>query len=111
MTVTAFFIPGISDVGRILEDAYDAMRRQIELEMGRAPSARRILSVWSRRGAKDCVTEVGHRDPLRGGTVLAIFDMGTRQPFIVCWRQHAGDAECAREVLGPEAYSVLEFEA
>ncbi len=109
--MTAFFIPGISAAGRILEDAYDAMRRQIELEMGRAPSTRRILSVWTRRGAKDCVTEVGCRDPLRGGTVLAIFDMGNHQPFVVCWRQNAGDAGCAREVLGPEAYAVLEFEA
>lgn len=108
--MTAFFIPGVAEAGRLLEDAYGAMRRQIELEMGRAPTTRRILSVWTRRGAKDCVTEVGRRDPLHGGTVVAIFDMGNHQPFVVCWRQETGDPDWAREVLGAEAYAVMEFD-
>jgi len=70
--VTAFFIPGISDDALVLEDAYRDLRRRIELEMGRLPSARRILKLWARRGSVDCVTEVGQRDPLSGGTVIAI---------------------------------------
>lgn len=108
--MTAFFIPGISGSARVIEDAYSDMRRQIELEMGRRPSARRILKLWTRRGKLDCVTEVGERDPLRGGTVMAIFDMGPQQPFIV-WRQpETGTPAGVREVLGSSSYSVSEFE-
>lgn len=108
--MTAFFIPGISGSARVIEDAYSDMRRQIELEMGRRPSARRILKLWTRRGRLDCVTEVGERDPLRGGTVMAIFDMGPQQPFIV-WRQpENGTPDGVREVLGSSSYSVSEFE-
>ena len=93
-----------------MEDSYGALRRQIALEMGRTPSSRRILSVWARRGSTDCVTEVGRSDPLRGGTVVAIFDMGHLQPFVVCWRQDADSEQCSREVLGAETYAVLEFD-
>ena len=52
----------------ILEDTYRELRSRIELEIGSLPSARRILKAWGRRGSMDCVTEVGERDPLRGGT-------------------------------------------
>jgi hypothetical protein len=110
--MTAFFIPGISgiDDGRALELAYRDMRTRVELEMGRRPSARRIEKLWTRRGSIDCITAVGRPDPLRGGTVMAIFDMGARQPFVV-WREadiSAGGG--SREVLGWSAYSVLEFD-
>ena len=70
--MTAFFIPGIADDPPIREDAYRDLRTQIELEMGSLPCARRIVKLWARRGSVDCVTEVGQRDPLRGGTVIAI---------------------------------------
>jgi len=111
--MTAFFIPGISTDkdGRALELAYGEMRRRVELDMGRRPSARRIEKLCTRRGRIDCLTVVGEPDPLRGGTVMAIFDMGTRLPFVV-WREadiSAGDG--CREVLGWSAYSVLEFDA
>jgi hypothetical protein len=56
------------------------------------------------------VTEVGARDPLRDGTVVAIFDMGRHQPFVVWWRQDS----CTRgqhETLGCNAYTVSEFDA
>ena len=109
--MTAFFIPGVSGDLRVIEDAYVAMRRQIERDMGRSPSARRIMSVWARRGAVDCVTEVGRQDPLLGSTVMAIFDMGRHQPFIVWCEQDAEADNGAREVIGPEAYSVMEFDA
>lgn len=108
--MTAFFIPGIAADERGLERAYGKMRNQTELEMGRRPTARRIFSVWTRRGTSDCVTEVGGRDPLLGGTVVAIFDMGLRQPFVVWWQHQIGDGVPVREVLGCSAYSVLEFD-
>jgi hypothetical protein len=109
--VTAFFIPGITGDARAIDGAYGELRRQTELDMGRRPSARRIMSLWTRRGAVDCVTEVGRRDPLRGGTVIAIFDMGAHQPFVVWWQQELGSGDPVCEVLGCGAYSVLEFDA
>lgn len=110
--MTAFFIPGLSGDLRVVEDAYGAMRRRIELDTGLTPSTRRILSVWTRRGAVDCVTEVGRRDPLLGGTVMAIFDLGRHQPFAVCWQPDPGTSDMAGcELLGPEVYSVLDFDA
>ena len=42
---------------------------------------------------------------------IAIFDMGSRQPFLVCWQQEPGSGDAVGEVLGCEAYSVLEFDA
>jgi hypothetical protein len=108
--VTAFFIPGVSDDPRLLEDAYAAMRRQVERDLGQLPSARRIVRLWSRQGKVDCVTEVGHADPLRGSTVMAIFDMGLHRPFVV-WRQSVeGREDGVREVLGCHAYAVSEFD-
>ena len=67
--------------------------------------------MWARRVSTDCVTEVGERDPLRGGTVIAIFDMSAHRPFIVCWQHDLGSRRGAREILGCNAYSVLEFDA
>ena len=80
--------------------------------MGRLPSVRRIEKLWTRRGSIDCMTAVGRPDPLRGGTVMAIFDMGLRQPFVV-WRdpERLGGGGGCCEVLGSSAYSVLEFDA
>jgi hypothetical protein len=108
--VTPFFIPGIVGDIRSVEDAYGEMRRRIGLELGRVPSDRRIFRLWARRGTVDCVTEVGSRDPLRGGVVIAIFDMGPHRPFVVCRQHELGSREGIREVLGCNAYSVLEFD-
>ena len=109
--MTAFFIPGITGDARTVESAYSEMRRQTELTLGRRPSSRRIVSVWTRRGGIDCITQVGRRDPLRGGTVIAIFDMGRRQPFVVWWQLRPGNGDAVHELLGSNAYSVLEFDA
>jgi len=109
--VTAFFIPGIAGDASAAESAYGEMRRQTELEMGRRPTTRRILSLWTRRGGLDCVTQVGRRDPLRDGTVIAIFDMGRHDPFVVWWRRELGSAVGTQEVLGCNAYAVQEFDA
>ncbi len=109
--MTAFFIPGVAGDARVVESAYGAMRRQTELELGRRPSSRRIVGLWTRRGAVDCMTEVGRLDPLRGGTVIGIFDMGPHEPFVVWWQQEPGLGDAVCEVLGCNAYAVLEFDA
>ena len=62
--MTAFFIPAVGSGERNLEVAYLDMRRQMEVDMGRPPSAGRILGLWTRRGSVDCVIEVGRHDPL-----------------------------------------------
>lgn len=108
--MTPFFVPGLVADTRASESAYDEMRRQTELEMGHRPSARRIVSLWARRGTVDCVTEVGRLDPLRGSTVVAIFDMGPHQPFVVWSQEEPGRGDPVREVLGCNAYDVLEFD-
>jgi hypothetical protein len=109
--VTTFFIPGVGDDSRVTEGAYRDMSGVIELEMGRRPNDRRILRLWTRRGSIDCITEVGSSDPLRGGTVMAIFDMGPRQPFVVWWQPETGRPDGVREILGSHAYAVLEFDS
>ena len=105
--MAAFFIP-VGD-GLAGERAYEQLRRQVEAQMGRAPNGRRIMELWTRRGNLDCVTAVGAPDPVWGGIVTAIFDMGPHQPFVV-YRQHDSNPqqqEC--DVLGCNAYSVSEF--
>ncbi|HUO72137.1 MAG TPA: hypothetical protein VMU39_15325 [Solirubrobacteraceae bacterium] len=61
--MTAFFIPGISrdSDGRALDLADRDMRRCVELEMGRRPSARRIEMLCARRGNIDYMTVVAGR--------------------------------------------------
>ena len=108
--MATFFLPGVGDDERAIEKAYADMRRQLELDMGRRPSRRRIWQLWTRRGGVDCITEVGMPDPLCGAMVMAIFDMGPHQPFVV-WRQpDAGALDSAQEILRCSAYSVLEFD-
>ena len=109
--MTTFFIPGVGGDPHAVEGAYRDMSGVIEYEMGRRPTARRILRLWTRRGSMDCITEVGRSDPLRGGTVIAIFDMGPHQPFVVWWQPDNGMSDGVREILGCRAYAVLEFES
>jgi hypothetical protein len=109
--VTTFFIPGVGRDPRVVESAYRDMSGVVELEMGRRPNDRRILRLWTRRGSIDCITEVGSTDPLRGGTVIAIFDMGPRQPFVIWWQPENGRPNGVREILGCHAYAVLEFDS
>ncbi len=104
-----FFVPAAE--GRDGEDVYQRLRKQTELRMGRAPSRRRIRELWTRRGSVDCVTTVGAPDPICGDTVLAIFDMGPHQPFIVYRDDPAHPLQPGYEVLGCSAYSISEFDA
>jgi hypothetical protein len=78
--------------------------------VGRRPSARRIEKLWTRKGSIDCLTVVGRPDPLRGGTVMAIFDMGAHQPFVVWPEADIWTNGGCRENLSWSAYSVLEFD-
>jgi hypothetical protein len=109
--VSAFFIPGTGEDPKLAEQAYVEMRDTLELELGTRPRARRILKLWTRRGSTDCITEVGAPDPLRGGVVLAIFDMGHLRPFVVWWRPDGVARTGVREILTHHSYSVEEFES
>ena len=109
--MSTFFIPGTGEDRGLAERAYGHMRAELELETGTRPKPRRIAKLWARRAGTDCVTEVGMPDPLRGGIVLAIFEMGRQRPFVVCWRPHSGAATGVRESIGHHAYSVVEFDS
>lgn len=109
--MTTFFIPGTEDDRQHADRVYADMRAALELELGTPPTAQRIAKLWTRRGSTDCITEVGMPDPLRGGIVLAIFDMGRQRPFVVWWRPHSGVPGGARERLSDRAYSVVEFDS
>jgi hypothetical protein len=102
-----FFIP--TDDGPAGERAYQQLREQVELQMGRPPTRRRIMALWTRRGNVDCVTAVGAPDPVSGGIVTAIFDMGPHQPFVVYCQHTTDPQQQSCDVLGCNAYSVSEF--
>ena len=97
--------------GTASEGVYQQLRKQTEMRMGRPPSQRRIMELWTRRGNVDCVTTVGEPDPIWGDIVTAIFDMGSHQPFIVYCQHPNNPREQACEVLGCNAYSFSEFPA
>ena len=110
--MTPFFIPGLGPQVGATEDAYAEMRRCVELDTGVRASRRRILQLWSRRGGTDCHTEVGRPDPIHGDMVLAIFDLGPHQPFVVHRQSPDGPGSVIMlEVLSAHAYSVVEFES
>jgi len=109
--MSTFFIPGTGEDRRLTERAYADMRAAVERDLGIRPSVRRIAKLWARRGSTDCVTEVGLADPLRGGMVLAIFDMGHCRPFVVWWQPQGGAPTGLREILDPHAYAVVEFDS
>lgn len=107
--MAAFFIPGAGDHAHALEDQYARIRDAVAIDLGRRPTERRIAELWTRRGNVDCYTKVGRPDPIHGGTVIAIFDMGAHRPFVV-FRQEEEPGHGVCEVLGCNAYSVLEFD-
>jgi hypothetical protein len=107
--MTQFFIP--AGHGQADEGVYQELRRQTELQMGRPPSQRRIRELWTRRGNIDCITAVGAPDPICGDVVIAIFDMGSHQPFVVYRQDPSNPCEQTCEVLGCNAYSISEFSA
>jgi hypothetical protein len=111
LIVSTFFIPGTGEDRGPAERAYGDMRAELEREIGTCPNPRRIAKLWARRAGTHCITEVGMPDPLRGGIVLAIFDMGQQRPFVVWWRPHGAAPTRVRESLGHHAYAVVEFDS
>ena len=109
--MNTFFIPGTGEDSRITERTYAEMRAATERDLGIRPNPRRIAKLWARRGSTDCVTEVGLPDPLRGGVVLAIFDMGHCRPYVVWWQPHGATLAGLPEVLEPHVYAVVEFDS
>jgi hypothetical protein len=108
--VTAFFIPGLGDHDACAQHTYQQLRTETELQMGRAPRDRRIHALWTRRGNLDCVTTVGQPDPITGQTVIAIFDMGPHQPFLVYHHNDHPPPITTHQILGDNAYTVSEFD-
>jgi hypothetical protein len=106
-SVPPFFIP--NDEGAEGERAYEHLRQETESRMGRAPSRRRISEVWTRRGNRDCTTTVGAPDPISGAIVIAIFDMGSHQPFVSYSQDPTDPGLQSCDVLGCNAYSVSLF--
>jgi hypothetical protein len=111
--MTAFFIPAVTESDSVAsaEKVYGTMRKEVELSMGRAPRTRRIRELWTRRGNLDCFTTVGQPDPVDGHLVMAIFDMGPHQPFLVYHHRDAPSPALTCAVLGHSAYAVSEFDA
>jgi hypothetical protein len=105
--MTQYFTPAGAE--QAAEDTYQRLRVKTEREMGRAPSQRRIMEIWSRRGRLDCITRVGDPDPIDGAIVTAIFDMGPHQPFVVYRDDPSNPESQACEVLANNAYEVSEF--
>jgi hypothetical protein len=104
--VTTFFIPRLGDH----HPTYQQLRTQTQTQMGRAPRDRRIQALWSRRGNLDCITTVGQPDPITGQTVIAIFDMGPHQPFLVYHHNTQPPPNTTHQILDDNAYTVSEFD-
>ena len=63
--MTAFYLPGITGETSVIEGASGEIRRQLELDVGRRPTPRRIVRLGMRRGAVDCQQEPGSGDGVR----------------------------------------------
>lgn len=68
----------------------------IDFQIARRPHARHVLRLWTRPGSIDCITEGGSRDPLGGGTTIAIPDIGPHQPIDSNAARFYG--RCCREI-------------
>jgi hypothetical protein len=108
--VTAFFVPELSAPDITQEEEYAALVAATEAFTGMRPRKRRIHKLHCRRGHVDCEAEVGRVDPIEGGIVVAILDLGTRQPFVIHCRapQNGGSGS---QILVRSVYSVTEFTA
>ncbi|MDO8185006.1 hypothetical protein Q5424_04000 [Conexibacter sp. JD483] len=104
-----FFVPGADASDADAEAAYAEIRRRAAADSGIEPRQRRIFRLWARRSGRDCITEVGRADPIHGLTVLAILDLGRREPYVIhCG--NPGDADAAvRDHVGCHVYAVTDF--
>ncbi|MDO8212947.1 hypothetical protein [Conexibacter sp. CPCC 206217] len=105
----AFFVPRLDPAQPEDEVAYAALRQRATDDAGCAPRDRRIFRLWCRRGGRDCVLEVGKPDPVHGQVVLAIFDLGRGQPYVVHSGLPGEEETAVREHIGRHVYAVTEF--
>jgi hypothetical protein len=103
MPATAFFIPG-SSTDDDAERRYEQLRAAAAVGDDR-PERRRIFSLSCRHAGRDCIIEVGQPSPLDGSEVLAIFDLGSREGYVVATASAEPDHR-----LGRHVYSVTEFD-
>jgi hypothetical protein len=65
------------------EGAYRRIVAAAAADTGHAPRAVRIFRLSFRCGGADLEAEVGKPDPIQGGTVLAILDLGRESPYMI----------------------------
>jgi hypothetical protein len=106
--VPAFFIPGCV-AGIAAEEAYAQIVAGAEAGTGHPPRALRIFSLSFRHHGVDLEVEVGGPDPVQGGMVLAILDLGRQSPYLIHCRSTEGSAE--QVLVRKPVYSVAEFAA
>lgn len=107
--MSAFFVPRLAAGDLDAEGAYAAIRAHAEQDTGHVPHPRRIFQLSSRRGGKDCVTEVGQPDPINHDVVLAILDLGRGLPYLVHCGTPGEESSAVCELLSSRTYSVTEF--
>jgi hypothetical protein len=85
------------------------MRRQTELAwaVAQVTPDREPVDAAGRRRLHHWVARL---DRLSGGTVTAIFDIRSYQPFVVRRQQETESGDAVGEVLGRDAYAVLELD-
>jgi hypothetical protein len=101
--VTEFFIPGAEHP----EEQYARIREAAHTDTGHKPQPPRIFKLSFRRNGVDHEAEVGKRDPVGGFTVLAILDLGRREPYLIQSSSPGGPA--MQILVSKPVYSVTEF--
>jgi hypothetical protein len=104
--VTDFFIPD-SAPGMEAEGTYARIVAAAEADIGHAPRPVRIFRLSFRHHGADLDAEVGRPDPVGGGTVLAILDLGRESPYLI----HCSPVDGFRQqvLVRKPVYSVTEF--
>jgi hypothetical protein len=82
-TARAFFVPGVEPGHGRPEAAYGRLRQAAGHATGQRPAAQRIFGLDCRLGGRNSRVEVGRPDPIQAHMVLAIFDVGGEQPYVV----------------------------
>jgi hypothetical protein len=106
--VEAFFIPGCT-AGMEAEGVYGRIVAAAAADTGHPPRPVRIFKISFRHCGADLDAEVGMPDPVQGGTVLAILDLGRESPYMLHCRSTAGSSQ--QVLVKKPVYSVTEFAA
>ena len=107
--MTTFFIPELDARDASEEDVYTGIKEMSETRTGHVPEEDRIFKLWSRRDGVDCEAEVGKPDPVCGETVVAILNLGRRDPYLI----HCGSpgGPITQVIVEKPVYTVTEFTA